>query len=127
VSGDLHSFLSMSFLLPVLPDPALRQPATLAAITPVILSVYAQAVLAILPNTFILKLALLPFIVWQTWSCVVGLDVSAAVAKWSGLQSDDRLRFWNVSFAVCAKSFHRAVILRLRAIDSDVKHGVKVI
>jgi hypothetical protein len=53
----------MSFLLPVLPDPALRQPATLAAITPVILSVYAQAVLAILPNTFILKLALLPFIV----------------------------------------------------------------
>jgi hypothetical protein len=54
----------MSFLLPDIPDPALYQLATLAAVAPVFLSFYAQAVLAILPNTFILKLSLLPFMVW---------------------------------------------------------------
>jgi hypothetical protein len=62
--------------LPDFPDPALRQPATLAAVTPAFLTIYAQAVLAILSNTFILKLSLLPFIVWQAWSCAVGLSVS---------------------------------------------------
>jgi hypothetical protein len=97
----------MSFLLPDLPDPAHRQPATLAAIAPALLTVYLQAVLAILPNTFILKLLLLPFILWQTWSCAVGLNFSVAMGKWSGLQNDDRLRFWNFSLGVGAASFRR--------------------
>jgi hypothetical protein len=118
----------MSTLLPDFPDPAHRQPATLAAIAPALLSVYVQAVLAILPNTFILKLLLLPFILWQTWSCVVGLDFSVAMAKWSGLQSDDRLRFWNVSFGVGVTSFPGGAGSSETCLtDSNVKHGVEVV
>jgi hypothetical protein len=117
----------MSFLFPDFPDPALRQPATLATLAPVLLSVYAQAILAILPNTFILKLSLLPFIVWQTWSCAVGMNFSAAVAKWSGLQSDERLTFWNVSFVVGAKSFSYWDSSNNSGIDGNVKHGIKVV
>jgi hypothetical protein len=94
--------LVMSSLLPEIPDPALRQPATLAAVVPVFLSIYAQAVLAILPNTFILKLSLLPFILWQAWSCVVGLNFAMGLAKWLGFESDERIRSWNFQFAVGA-------------------------
>jgi hypothetical protein len=92
----------MSFLLPDFPDPALRQPATLAAVVPVFLSIYAQAVLAILPNTFILKLSLLPFILLQAWSCVVRLNFSMGLAKWLGLENDEWIRFWNFQFTVGA-------------------------
>jgi hypothetical protein len=90
----------MSFSLPHFPDPAHRQPASLSAVAPLLLSVYTQAVLAILPNTFKLKLALLPFILWQSWSCAVGLNLSMVVARWQGVDNDERYRFWNVEFAV---------------------------
>ena len=92
----------MSYLFP---DPALRQPATLAALIPVFLTIYAQAVLAILPNTFILKLSLLPFIVWQAWSCAVGLNFSMGMAKWLGFENAERFTVWNFQFAVCAICF----------------------
>ena len=82
------------------PDPAPRQPWTLAAVFPLFLSYYVQAVLAILPNTFILKLLLLPFILWQAWRCVVGLDFGAFVAQLSGYQGADGLAFLNVFFVV---------------------------
>lgn len=84
----------MSFFLP---DPSLRQPLTLTAVTPLFLSYYALAVLSILPNTFILKLSILPFIVWQGWSCAAGLNLSAALA---GLQSADQQNFSNIGFVV---------------------------
>ena len=89
------------------PDPAPRQPWTLAAVFPLFLSYYVQAVLAILPNTFILKLLLLPFILWQAWRCVVGLDFGAFVAQLSGYQGADGLAFLNVFFVVrfCRKWF----------------------
>jgi hypothetical protein len=99
--------LAMSFLLLNFPDPALRQPATLASVVPVFLSIYAQAVLAILPNTFILKLSLLPFIVWQAWSCAVRMDVSMGLAKWLGFKNEDSLSFWNMIFVVGAISCSR--------------------
>lgn len=89
-------------MLPDYPDPALRQPLTLTAVAPLFLSYYALAVLAILPNTFILKLSILPFIVWQAWGCAVGLNLSAALTGWLGLQSADRLNLWNGSFVVGA-------------------------
>ena len=92
----------MSFILLHFPDPALRQPASLAAVVPVFLTIYAQAVLAILPNTFILKLSLLPFVVWQAWSCAVGLNFSVAMAKWFGFENDEPFRFWNFLFMVGA-------------------------
>ena len=82
------------------PDPAPRQPWTLAAVFPLFLSYYVQAVLAILPNTFIPKLLLLPFILWQAWRCVVGLDFGAFVAQLSGYQGADGLAFLNVFFVV---------------------------
>ena len=92
--------LAMSSLLSAFPDPALRQSATLAAVAPLFLGIYAQAVLAILPNTFTLKLSLLPFILWQAWSCVVRLNFSMGLAKWLGYENDKELRTWNSIFLV---------------------------
>jgi len=85
-----------------LPDPTLRQPLTLTAVTPLFLSYHAMAVLSILPNTFILKLSILPFIIWQAWSCAMGLNLSAALAGWLGLQSADQHNFANIGFVVGA-------------------------
>jgi hypothetical protein len=92
--------MSFSHLFPDFPDPTMRQPATPAALAPLFFIIYVQAVLAILPNTFILKLALLPFIVWQAWSCIVGLDLSMGIAKLLGFENDEPLRSWNIQFAV---------------------------
>jgi len=82
------------------PDPALRQPLTLATVFPLFLGFYAQAVLAILPNTFIFKLLLLPFILWQAWRCAVGLDFGASLAQLPGYQGADRFVFLNFCFVV---------------------------
>jgi len=123
----------MSFLFP---DPALRQPATLAAVAPVFLGFYAQAVLAILPNTFTLKLSLLPFILWQAWSCIVRLNFSMGLAKWLGFENDaEWLMSWDFIFVVGAISCTRkkkktvsgGVVLIIKVVDGDVDHGVKVV
>jgi hypothetical protein len=95
----------MSLLLPHFPNPAIREPVTLSALAPLFLSFYAQAVLAILPNTFKPKLVLLPFIVWQAWSCSVGLNFSTGLAQWLGLEKDESLRLWNAKFVVGAILF----------------------
>ena len=80
--------------------PALRQPLTLAAVFPLFLGYYAQAVLAILPNTFIFKLLLLPFILWQAWKCTVGLDCAVLWAQFFGRESADGFRSSNLALAV---------------------------
>jgi len=82
------------------PDLSLRQPLTLAAVLPLLLSYHAMAVLAILPNTFIFKLLLLPFILWQAWKCVVELDFGVPLAHLLGHQGTDRIAFWNFLFVV---------------------------
>ena len=82
------------------PDLSLRQPLTLAALLPLILSYHAMAVLAILPNTFIFKLLLLPFTLWQAWKCVVKLDCGVPLAQLLGHQGTDRIAFWNFVFVV---------------------------
>ena len=87
--------------------PALRQPLTLAAVFPVFLGYYAQAVLAILPNTFIFKLLLLPFILWQAWKCAIGLDYAVLTAQFLGRESTDRFRCSNLTLVV--RSFSRVV------------------
>ncbi|KAH9960526.1 hypothetical protein BC827DRAFT_1133179 [Russula dissimulans] len=79
-------------------DLALRQPLTLTAIFPLVLSYYAQAVLTLLPNTFFLRLLLLPFIQWQAWRCIVGYDFGALLAQWFGYESSDKFAFWNLMY-----------------------------
>jgi|SRR5712671_3630639 len=82
------------------PDLALRQPLTLTAALPLFLSYYAQAVLTILPNTFFLKLLLLPFIQWQAWMCTMRYDSGALLAQWFGYESSDKFAFWNLMYTV---------------------------
>jgi hypothetical protein len=80
--------------------PAFRQPLTLAAVFPLFLGHYTQAVLAILPNTFIFKLLLLPFILWQAWKCAIGLDCAVLWAQFLGRESSDGFRSSNLGLAV---------------------------
>jgi hypothetical protein len=82
------------------PDPALRQPLTGTAFLPFYLSYYAMAVLVILPHTFIFKLSLLPFVLWQAWRCAVGLNLSAGLALSLGIESGERLNHWNLVYVV---------------------------
>jgi hypothetical protein len=89
-----------SAFLPSPPDPASRQPFTTAAFLPLYSLFYVLAVLSILPRTFVLKLALLPVLLWQIWKCAVGLDFSAGLANLFGLESSDRLRHFNFMFVV---------------------------
>jgi len=85
------------------PDPpALRPPLTLAVLYPFLLSYYAHAVLAILPNTFLFKLLLLPFVLWQGWKCAVRYDYAGFLAQSLGHQNTDRLGFLNLIFVVRA-------------------------
>jgi hypothetical protein len=87
------------------PDLTPDQPLTVAAVFPVLLCYYALAVLAILPNTFIFKLFLLPFILWQAWKCAVGYDMAAVSAHMAGSQSPDGLGGANLFLVV--RSFSR--------------------
>ncbi|KAN0128427.1 hypothetical protein V8E53_013816 [Lactarius tabidus] len=93
------------------PDPALRQPLTGTAFLPFYLSYYAMAVLVILPHTFIFKLSLLPFVLWQAWRCAVGLNLSAGLALSLGIESGERLNHWNLVYVI------GVVVIALRSID----------
>jgi hypothetical protein len=92
--------------LPGFPDASLRRPLTLIDITLVILSYYAHAVLAILPGTYWLRAALLPFTLWIAWSRAVTLDPAQCLANALGVT--DPLRFthlniiWIVSSSLCS-------------------------
>ena len=96
----LYSMSFPSVLFPGPPDPASRQPFTTAAFVPLYSLHYVLAVLAILPHTFILKLALLPILLWQAWKCAVGLDLSVGLANLLGIESSARLRYFNFLFVV---------------------------
>ena len=76
---------TMSFLsafLPSPPDPASSQPFAQIAILHVLY--YVLAVLAILPATSILKLAILPAILWQAWRIAVNSSLGSAIANLTG-------------------------------------------
>ena len=83
-----------------LPDLSLRQPLTLAIILPLLLSYSALAVLAVLPNTFIFKQMLLPFVLWQAWKCSTEFEWGVPLAQLLGHQGTDRVAFWNFLFVV---------------------------
>jgi hypothetical protein len=116
-------------MIPDFPDPVLRQPLTLTAIFPLYLSHYAMAVLVILPNTFILKLSLLPFIIWKTWTCTMGLSVSMGLARSLGLQSGGRLAVWDSSFVVRSPSILTSSggHLLTSGIAFNAVHGTQVV
>ena len=133
--GDAQVLLAltlyfMSFLsafLPSPPDPDSRQPFTTAAFLPLFSLHYVLAVLAILPHTFIPKLALLPIILWQAWKCAVGLDLSIGLANLFGLESSARLRHFNFMFVV--RFCGRALVPFLSTDDCagcGVRYGAKV-
>ena len=82
------------------PDLALRQPLTGAAFFPFYLTYYAMAVLVIIPHTFIIRLSLLPFALWQAWKCAVGLDFSASLALSLGIENGERLNYLNLIYVV---------------------------
>ena len=93
----------MSFLssfLPSPPDPAARQPFTIVALLVPYSLHYVLAVLAILPRTFILKVAIFPILLWQTWKCVTEKDVSVTLANSLGFESSTRIRHWNILLEV---------------------------
>ena len=95
----------VSAFLPSLPDPAARQPfTTVAFLIPYSLH-YVLAVLAILPHTFILKVALFPVVLWQVLKFEVERDVSVTMANSLGFESSVRLRHWNMALAV--RLYHR--------------------
>ena len=101
------SFPSAFAFLPSSPDPTSRQPFTAAAFLPLYSLHYVLAVLAILPHTFVLKLALLPILLWQAWKCATGLDLSAGLANLLGIESSARLSYFNFLFVVrfCRRAY----------------------
>jgi len=59
-----------------------------------------MAVLVILPHTFIIRLSLLPFVLCQAWGCAVGLDISAGMTLYMGIESGERLNHMNLTYVV---------------------------
>src|SRR6267142_627343 len=91
-------------------DSLALQPLTLAALSPLLLSYHVQAVLAILPNTFIFKLLLLPYILWQVWKCIVEFDHAALFAQLLGHHRTDRVAF--CSFVHVVRYFAKLISSR---------------
>ena len=96
----LSNVLNVTLMSIHSPDLAHRQSVTLAALFPLLLGYYAHAVLAMLPNTFIFKLFLLHFILWQAWKCAIGLDSAESWARLLGHQNADKFAFLNFIFSV---------------------------
>ncbi|KAH9005625.1 hypothetical protein EDB86DRAFT_3071396 [Lactarius hatsudake] len=93
------------------PDPALRQPFTGAAFFPFYSSCYAMAVLVILPHTLILRLSLLPFVLWQAWTCAVGLNFPVGLALYLGVKNGEWLNYYGFSYVVAV------TVMALRSIE----------
>jgi hypothetical protein len=80
-----------------LPDASLRKPLTLTDVVPVVLCYYAHAVMAMLPYTFGLRVALLPFTLWLAWNSAVTLDVAQYLSNTLGVASNP-LRISHLNF-----------------------------
>ena len=79
------------------PPPDARHPLTvktfLVDFLPVVISFYATAVLVILPGTFPVRLALLPFTVWAAFHAATTIDLVKAY-------NEPGLTYWNQGFCV---------------------------
>ena len=83
----------------LIPDLSLRQPSVTALVL-LFLTYYALAVLAILPNTFLLRLLLHPIFLWRAWRCVADVDLAAWLVQSLGLKSAVRLHLFNFMLVV---------------------------
>jgi len=111
------------------PDPALRQPLTGGAIFLFFSLYYAMAVLAILPHTVIIKLSLLPFVVWQAWRCATGMNFAAGLALAMGNDNGERLNHWNFAYVVRSLSsvnfsYQQYSFFPRYSIDWRHRHGI---
>ncbi len=97
--------------IPSIPDASLRKELTLADLAPVILCYYAHAIMAILPGTFWLRVALLPVSEWLVWNTAVTLDFSQYLASTFGLSNPLRISFLNFMFVVSVFRLVRIVLL----------------
>ena len=86
--------------IPGFPDASLRRALTLTDIAPVILCYYVHAVLAIVPNTYWFRVALLPVTEWFVWNAAVTLDFSKYLAGTLGIENPVRVSFLNMAFDV---------------------------
>ena len=97
--------------LPGFPDASLRRALTLTDIVPVILCYYVHAVLAIVPNTYWLRVALLPVTEWFVWNVAVTLDFSKYLASTLGLENPVRVSFLNMAFDVSVSPVQNSLFL----------------
>jgi hypothetical protein len=108
----------MSSYLPAVPDASLRRPLTLTDVVPVVLCYYAHAVMAMLPHTFWLRVALLPVTIWLAWDKGVTLDFAQYLANTLGLAAD-HMRITHLNF-VWVVSVYRFHVSQLRSLDSNI-------
>ncbi|KAI9443858.1 hypothetical protein H4582DRAFT_1042531 [Lactarius indigo] len=106
----------MDQLYALIPSINYRKELTLADIAPIILCYYAHAVMAMLPGTFWLRVALLPVTEWLVWNSAVTLDLSQYLASMFGLSNALRVSFLNVIFvlvlwAIGLRCFEWALII----------------
>jgi len=81
-----------------MPDASLRRGLTLTDVAPVILCYYAHAVMAMLPGTYWLRVALLPVTEMFVWYSAVTFDFSQYLAGPFGLENSLRLGFLDMMF-----------------------------
>ncbi|KAI0267677.1 hypothetical protein BC834DRAFT_822135 [Gloeopeniophorella convolvens] len=86
--------------LPNPPDPTRRVPTTIAAFGPLFLSYNVLSVLVLLPHTRLLRISILPFVLWQAWKCAIGLNYAEGLAQSLGLPNGDRMNCWNFAYVI---------------------------
>jgi hypothetical protein len=108
------------------PDPAARQPVTVAAILRLYACHYLLAVLVILPRTYISRLAFGPVVLWQAWYCAVGLDFPAWMAKLLGRDHVGRLHHEHYGYVVRDLFSSNVFLLHAFSSGCDNRHCIEV-
>ena len=97
---SVASMLNQTFfrLADMIPPPESRKALTagsfLVDILPLSLSFYGTAVLALIPGTFHVRLALLPFTLWSAFNAATTIDITKSY-------NEPRLAYLNQGFCVC--------------------------
>lgn len=97
------SSTSISYFLPTLPDPALREPITFSGVAPLFACYYALALLVQLPQTLIFRLSLLPFAIWSGWYAATRYDLALRIAMMLGWE--DHWQIQGLNFALVVSTY----------------------